>query len=361
MNMNTRKLVLAAVAVLCCGSAMAASWNAARWKDVYAAVPAPPDSLERAGQMIGPTKADSGNLGIVDPVLLKSRADIEAGLAAIEQASGDALKNGDTSASLASGSQAAGIDFARMQSDPAYAQQMQQKMASMSDAEKMQLAMQFNSGFMQSQQQAHARNPRGQATGIELASYIGQAAQTSASLHQRLTQRLATLSQRYDSQHRAIDAELQAALKACPATYQCGEAGCGPDPQCVNALNGRVPGVIGRHRKLAAAELTDMQKLYSEARSAQQPVIARIVELATAAEGAKAEADKLNGAYIGISGESTLLQSLTARAALRAGFWAGIQPRKIDNSFAYSGNLGYGYPLSADTQVYSPPDVPKGW
>src|SRR3546814_8432723 len=79
----------------------------------------------------------------------------------------------------------------------------------------------------------------------------------------------------YDGQHQAIDAELQAALKACPATYQCGEAGCSPDPRCVNALNARVPGIIGRHRELAEAELADVRKLYAEARPTQQPLIPR--------------------------------------------------------------------------------------
>src|SRR3546814_3811795 len=77
----------------------------------------------------------------------------------------------------------------------------------------------------------------------------------------------------YSTLFRSIYAELQAALKACPATYQCGEAGCSPDPRCVNALNARVPGIIGRHRELAEAELADVRKLYAEARTTQQPLI----------------------------------------------------------------------------------------
>src|SRR3546814_7641682 len=110
--------VALAAALLCCGTAAAASWNTARWQAAYIAIPPPPDSLEHAARMIGPVRDDNGNLnlGIVDPALLKSHADVQAGLAAIERssASGQALNQG---------AQAAGIALARKHRDPAYGQQ----------------------------------------------------------------------------------------------------------------------------------------------------------------------------------------------------------------------------------------------
>src|SRR3546814_7344703 len=78
------------------------------------------------------------------------------------------------------------------------------------------------------------------------------------------------------------------------------------------ALNARVPGIIGRHRELAEAELADVRKLYAEARTTQQPLIARTAQLTTAAETAGTDTDKLNSGYTSIGGESVWLQSLTA-------------------------------------------------
>lgn len=361
IDMNTQARVVLLVAVfLACGSAAAASWDTARWQAAYAAVPPPPESLERAAHMVGPVKDKIGNLslGIIDPALLQSHADLQAGLAAMQQSAAAAATHGAAAQSL---HQAAGIDIARMQSDPAYAQQMQQKMASMSDAEKMQMAMQFNSTYQQSQQQAITANPQGARAGIELLGQLAQTSQTTASLHRRIGQQMTVISAQYDGQHQAVDAELQSALKACPATYQCGEAGCNPDPQCVSALNARVPGMISRHRKLAEAELADLRKLYTQARAAQQPLVAHIGQLTTAAETAHAGSDKLNSGYASINSESVWLQSLSARATLRAGFWAGIQPRKIEDSYFHGGNLGYAYTLSADDRLDAPPALAKGW
>src|SRR3546814_14412269 len=111
-----------------------------------------------------------------------------------------------------------------MQRDPAYAQQMQQKMASMSDAEKMRMAMQFNSAFQHSQQQAITRNPQGMRAGIELVGATAQTAQKTQALHSRISQRTMAIAQQHAGPHQAIDAELQSDLTACPQTTQQGEA-----------------------------------------------------------------------------------------------------------------------------------------
>src|SRR3546814_20458131 len=82
-----------------------------------------------------------------------------------------------------------------------------------------------------------------------------------------------------------------------------------------------------RHRELAEAELADVRKLYAEARTTQQPLIARTAQLTTAAETAGPDTDQLNSGYTSIGGESVRRQSLTARADLHPGSWAGLHPR----------------------------------
>jgi hypothetical protein len=248
-----------------------------------------------------------------------------------------------------------------MQSDPAYAAQMQKKMASMSDAEKMQMAMQFNSAYQQSQAQTVMQNQAGFSAGIELSSYAAQAGETMANLDRQANQRLADMTQRYDARHKALDDGLRTALQACPLNAQCSEAGCDYDPQCLRSLDARVPDLIAQHRKLAEAELGEFRKLYGDVKGPLQPVVARTAELARAAETAGSGVDHLGLAYGQLGGAALRLQTIDARAALRAGFWAGIKPRTIKDSLSVSGPLGYGYALAGDRHVDTPPDLPRGW
>src|SRR3546814_20306122 len=109
-----------------------------------------------------------------------------------------------------------------------------------------------------------------------------------------------------------------------------------------------------RHRELAEAELADVRKLYAEARTTQQPLIARTAQLTTAAETAGTDPDKLNSGYTSIGGESVRLQSLTARAPLPTGHLAGIQPRPLADRFLHRGHLGSHHVPSSDPQASSP-------
>src|SRR3546814_19720891 len=95
---------------------------------------------------------------------------------------------------------------------------MQQGLAWMADAEKIRTATKFNPAVQHSQQRGNTRNPQGMRAGIELVGDTAQTAQKTQALHSRISQRIMAIDQQYDGQHQAIDAELQAALKACPAT-----------------------------------------------------------------------------------------------------------------------------------------------
>lgn len=347
MKRNKMAMLLA----LAAGTASAGSWNAAQWQTLFQQVPAPPASLAQAGKLIAPQRDDSGNLRLTlsDAALLKSHQDAQAGMKAMSE---QALHSANAV------TQSAGIDLARMQTDQAYAQQMRQKMASMSQAEQMQMAMQMSQGFSAAQN----RDPAVMRAGIELQSYVTQEARAPIdAIDQHYNQQLGSIISRYDAQHAALDAQLSAGLKACPLTYRCGEAGCDPDPKCVAALDARVPGVIDSHRRYAAAELNEERALFEQTRSGLLPIIAKATTLAQSAEAAKVDASMLNTAYNLMQSEAVRLQSLSARAILRAGFWQNIQPQRIADSYYQGGPLAYHYQLDADTRLDAPGDLPKGW
>lgn len=343
MYMKIRFIV--ALALLACGStALAQDWNAAHWETLFKAVPPPPATLADAGKMIGPVMDAHGHpaLGIVDPALVKSHADLKAGLNALNQAATQGA------------AQTTGMDLTRMQSDPSYAEAMQQKMASMSDAEKMQMAMQMSSSF-RAQQQTEARNP----SGILLMGYITQSQQQTNSLRSHVSRQFIALRDKYNSQHLALDALLQDALKACPPVAQC-QGECNPAPACISQLNARLPKVIDQHRQLAAAELADLRKLYAETLAGEQPLVAHLAQLTTQAEAS--HSNLRNQGYANIAADVGDLQLLVARAALRAGYWENIKQRPIADDYGFSCTLGYAYPLNYDDGACAPPeDVPTSW
>ncbi|MGH8539212.1 MAG: hypothetical protein ACRETW_01730 [Stenotrophobium sp.] len=356
MRTQSKLLLLALLAVA--GSAVAAgAWNAAQYQTLFEQIPAPPATLAQAGASVGLIRNPSNNvyLAITDPALRRSRAAWHAGMDAINQAGVDAQT---------AGTAAAGIDVARMQSDPAYAQQIQQKMASMSQAEKMQMAMQMTASRQQSQQ-ATLANPAGMRAGIGLIGYLSRDGRPQLDAAETgLREHFAKLVADYDGRHAALDQQLQTALKACPVLpFDVCHVECGPDLKCLATIQARVPALIAAHRKLAAAELAEETALFTATRSAMQPVIAKTGSLTAAAEAAGAPASQRQSGYTAILSNSGRLQVFVAKATQRAGFWQNIQQKIIpDSPFAANvGNLGYQYRRGKDDVTAPPSDLPKDW
>lgn len=353
------------------------AWKATQWQTVFEHVPEPPATLAQAGDMVGVTKNSAGNvsLALTSPTLLQSRAEYHAGMDAIQQAAVDAAP-GKMEASHAAADAAAakastaGIDVARLQSDPAYAKELQQKMASMSQAQKMQMAMQMAAAQQQSQQAMQA-NPAGAGmrAGGALVAYIeGTGAQSLSAAESGLRKDFTKLMVDYNARHTALGQKLAAELKACPVLpFNVCHKECGPDLKCLARINARVPALIAHHRKLAAAELADERALLTKTRAVMQPVIAKATQLTVTAEAAGAPTAQRQSGYLMIAMSTSYLQIYTALATLRAGYWQNIKQRTVpDDYLAATSDIGYQYVLAktqwGDDNLSEPPsDLPKGW
>jgi hypothetical protein len=333
-------------------------WTVAQWQTLFNQVPAPPPTLAQAGSRVGlvTNKSNNVDLELTDPVLLRSRAAYHAGIDAINQT---VVQKATSAAGVGD------IDIARLRSDPAYAQQLQQKLTSMSQAEKIQMAMQMQASQQQSQQ-AMLANPAGLRAGGALVSYAvgGPGGQQLRTAGTGLRTDFTRLVKDYDARHTALGQKLATALKACPVLpFSVCHSECGPDLKCLAGINAQVPDLIAQHRKLAAAELADERALLARTRAAMQPVIAKATQLTTAAEGAGTASNQLQAGYTLLATATSYLQIYTALATLRAGYWQNIQQRTVPDDYnAATSDIGYQYPLGKDDSLSEPPtDLPKGW
>jgi hypothetical protein len=324
-----RGLLIGAMCVAAAGaaSASAAGWNAARWQAVFSQIPATPSTLAQAADMIGLVKDKNGHpaLGPIG-ALARSRAAYHAGIVAM----------GNAAASSARG--------------------LQQKMASASQAERIRMAMQM-SGAMQ------MSNPGAMRAFAGLETYVmGDGARTVAVALKNMRDSMTRVVAHYDACHATLDKQLVSALKACPAIKRCGDTtDCPPVPACVATIEARVPALIAQHRKFASAELAEERALFGKTRAALAPVVARTAALTAVAEKAGIGASQANVGYSAIQNDTALLQLWNAKIALRAGYWQGIQQKKVADDFFVVGNLGYRYPLGKDDVTAPPTDPPDGW
>jgi hypothetical protein len=146
------RLCIALLALLSpLAAASGAMAAAATPAELFAAVPALPSRSAEAARWF------SG-----DTLVLPAAQSVEAGIAAGRAQIEAQLKAaGDRSNAVAGN--AAGIDMARMASDPAYAESVQARMAAMSPQEQMAMAMQLNNAFSGAalqDAQAMARDPQ---------------------------------------------------------------------------------------------------------------------------------------------------------------------------------------------------------
>ncbi|MGH8426806.1 MAG: hypothetical protein ACRES7_02350 [Gammaproteobacteria bacterium] len=362
MRFQTRRYLTYAfvgIVAFCCSTvalyAAADVLKAVQWQALFDQVPAPPASLAQAGASVVAARNKSNNayLALTYPTLLRSHTDLQAGLNAMNQAAAK-----PAAATL-------GIDAGRMQSDPAYAQQMQQRMATMTQAEKVQMAMQMAAAQQQAMQ-TQMSNPAGLRAGGNLTSYVvGEGDQQLGAIEADLRKNLDKIVADYDGRHAALDKQLLTLLKACPQIKECGDTtDCAPVPSCVVGINARVPALIAQHRQLAAAELTSERALFTKIRAELQPVIAKTATLTETAEKAGTSASQLQTGYMAIANGAGQLQAFAAMTTLRAGFWQGIKQVPIPDDFGVyltAGPVGYQYPLGQDNLTAPPADLPDGW
>lgn len=139
MTRTIARTLLAAVCLVPTAATSAAAQQMPAVLDLFNALPQPPATAEAAatwfdakGALVQPALVDvKARVGLLTKGLETRRAD--AGRAAVSQSQ-------HTVAGLGQGMANAGIDMARMQSDPAYAAQMQAKLKSMTPQQLMALA-----------------------------------------------------------------------------------------------------------------------------------------------------------------------------------------------------------------------------
>jgi hypothetical protein len=156
--------------------------------DLYNRIPDPPATSEEAATWF------DGNRRLVQPALVTLKADVDAHTRSVARVRDDANRKGaadavSMGADLGKPLQAVGIDMTRMQSDPAYAKAMKEKMSQMSPQEMVelskQMAMSMNAGNQKRAQVVRDEPPAVRAASDAGRGFIdGQAARAAA--HQAL-------------------------------------------------------------------------------------------------------------------------------------------------------------------------------
>jgi hypothetical protein len=207
-HMSAAALIISALMATPVG-ALAATPNPA---ELFSAVPAlPARSAEAARWFNG------------DTLVLPAAQTINAGLAA-RRAEIEALLKASGDRSNVVAGNAAGIDMARMASDPAYAESVQARMAAMSPQEQMAMAMQLNNAFSGAaleDAQAMARDP--QAVIDAESDFTGN----QPALHS--ANELAAVAGRIAAIRETVAAREQALVKGLRWRCSDGEGGC-PTP-----------------------------------------------------------------------------------------------------------------------------------
>jgi len=203
---------------------------------------------------------------------------------------------------------AAGIDFARASSDPAYAAQIQARMQSMTLAEKMVMANQISAS-----QRAAAGDPAATAA---IAGFIGGQRSADTLAQQKIRSLLEGALTSAGARHRATDDALTAAAKACP-TDKTGW----PLQACTSALGIKS---IAQHRAVEEAALSSEGQALTQARAIALGELNKGRDVLSHASGpAAASLAAWAMTYV------QMLDDYSQAIALRAGFWAHADSSKF--------------------------------
>lgn len=208
---------------------------------LFRKVPVPPKSITAAVSSVRIT-ADSqptAHTPAYDALLDELKAQVEVG---------------GTAAGQQQVNQAGlGVDVERMRTDPAYAQQMQAKMAGMSMSDKMAMAQRWmaaqnGSGQSMAQMQAHGR----------VLEYMGQAEQANVRTLGEINQMFRQVLDEETARHDAVDREINAAVEKCPDD----QTGLAKVWSCANPLEKRA---LREHRAAELKSLAEEGAVYRKA------------------------------------------------------------------------------------------------
>lgn len=283
MNWKTHSVMgLGTLILLMCATANAAPVDEA--KSLFESVPPPPQTVAAAGAATQ-VMSSSSESTLGSPAYQTIAAKLKSGLIA-------------ASAPAAS---AGGIDLARMQSDPAYAAQMQAHMQSMSMAEKMAMA----------QQMSAAHGAGGGAGGsAAVAGFLGSQRPADQSVQAKMRSMLEGALSAAGAQHKTLDSQLSAQAKACP-TDKTGW----PENTCTEALGKKS---IAGHKAIEDAALPQEAKAFAAARALAAAEVAKC----PTSDPASASLAAWVGTY------TELLRMYGEAMTLRAGFWSHANTSK---------------------------------
>lgn len=262
-------------------------------EDPYAlldAIPAPPTDLATAGRttQIG---SDGSNVALTAPAY-------------------DALKKRIAAAAVQSAGSAGGIDFARASTDPAYAAQIQARMANMSTADKMAFAQQV---------MAAQRQGTSAADSSELGTFLASQRSADAEATNKIRSLLDGALKATMSKHKSVDDTFNAMAKACPQ----GSTGW-PLDSCTGPLGSKS---IAQHRAVEEAALPAEDQAFSQARSIASAELAKARDLLARLQGSAATpVNAWAMTYV------QLLDDYARTITLRAGFWAHANASKYTGS-----------------------------
>ncbi len=292
MKRSLTALVLLSSAAL---SARAAADPAA----LFRKIPAPPKTLASAGARVRLKAAP-------EPRFVAPAYDA-AMKAVTEQAKAKGLASGQAQAD----EMGAGIDVARMQSDPAYAQRVQAKMASMTMAQKMAMAQRFQEAQSGAGRPLQARIAEG-----ELRQSIAELSRGNRETLARIGTMIRKAEADEDAAHRAVDARIDAALVKCPDDPNATVIEMRL-PACADPLIRRAR---AEHTAAAAKALAAAGAVYRRAWALAK---ARVDAEAPLQAKAKSAGDANDAAQVAgaVDEFSHVLIAFARRATLRAAFW----------------------------------------
>jgi hypothetical protein len=242
--MHTRPIAI--LLALMTFSSIAAAAPPTSLLDLLARVPPVPSSAAAAGAML---KDDE----VADEHYLRAKADLQADM---DWDMAQSLQaTGATTA-------AAGIDLQRLQTDPAYAAAMQQRMASMTPAEAMAMSGQMQNSQMQDAQKIATEPPAVRAAYEAYQNLMMNTAGPAGSLNHYSViepRQMSDIEARFD----ARQAELSAKLSDC---NECDDAGVRKSRENNKAV---------WKQKLAVAdeELREWDAFFTKARTARQSLL----------------------------------------------------------------------------------------
>ncbi|HEX4046523.1 MAG TPA: hypothetical protein VH309_01740 [Elusimicrobiota bacterium] len=290
---------------------------------IFDQAPAPPASLAAAKAAVRVRKGGS------NPELRAPAYD-----AVLEAVDRNAKNAGMRSTQQQMDEGGVGVDVQRLQSDPEYARRFQAKMAAMSTAEKMAMVQR-----MQSAQRAAAMSQvsrGGHAAQGGAAAGLAAGAGADRRTTERLARDLGAALKAGDELHAAVDAEIDARAKSCPAD----KTGW-PLASCTGPLGRKG---VEEHRAAEARALARENAAYRRARAEAKP---RVDALAGMMSGARQSGLLSEAASVSANIDlyTQVLAEYALKVARRAGFWSGAVSSK------FGGRMGYLIPLNAGRAI----------